>query len=221
MDDFGKAETVVNNWRLDKWFPDLSQGAQSILKTYREELVKFNKVLNLISLKTVPHADAVHFSDSILAAKMIFPEIKTGEIYDFGSGSGFPGLVFAALKSDLKVFLVDSDQRKCEFLKHVAATTKLGNVTVLNSSVESLKADTVQYAVSRGYAPIARSLLSCRKVFKLNGVYFHMKSDEWANELADMPTQLCSVWRPDLLGVYDLPVGDVSLAIVKTEKIKA
>jgi 16S rRNA (guanine527-N7)-methyltransferase len=217
----GNTEQVGPHWRLEKWFPKLPANVHQNLKIYRDELVKFNKTLNLISPKTIPNLDAIHFADSILATELIAPALKSNEVFDFGSGSGFPGLVMGILKPDLQINLVDSDQRKCEFLKHVVSALKVKNLKVLNTNVESLAPDSVRNAISRGYAPIARSLLSCRKVFHLNGIYFHMKSDEWANEVANMPTQLCSVWSPDLLGLYKLPVGDVELAVVKTEKIKA
>lgn len=189
------------------------------LKQLHEELLRFNKTVNLISIKTMPVADAVHFADSVLAAQMIDAASKPQEIYDFGSGNGFPGLIYAILFPHTQVKLVEIDQRKAEYLKHCAATLKLKNVAVLVRNVEMLDEKSIQFAMSRGFASIPKAILMARRSFKKDGVFYHLKSEEWATEVADIPSQLCSFWLPGLLGEYKLPVGAVKFAVVSTQKI--
>lgn len=214
------AEAVGSAWRIPEWFPDLTADQMGKLKKYHDELLRFNRSLNLIGVKTIPIADAIHFADSILSSRIISKSGKIDELYDFGSGNGFPGLVYAILFPQTKVKLVDSDARKCEFLKHTAAFVGLTNVEVLSRQVESLPEKSVQFAVSRGFATIPKSILVARKLVKTGGAYFHLKSEEWAKEIADIPTQLCSFWLPSALGEYKLPIGEIKFAVVKTEKIK-
>ena len=108
------------NWRIKVWFPDIDDKAHDMLKQYWIELLKFNKAINLISRKTVLNADAIHFADSIMGAQIVRKKANRNEyLYDLGSGNGFPGLVYSILYPDQKVILLDSDERKCEFLKHV------------------------------------------------------------------------------------------------------
>ena len=57
------------------------------------------------------------------------------------------------------------------------------------------------------------------KCVKKGGAVYHLKSEEWALEVSQIPSQLCSVWQPILEGEYKLPIGDIKMFIVKTAKL--
>ncbi|WP_041578174.1 16S rRNA (guanine(527)-N(7))-methyltransferase RsmG [Bdellovibrio bacteriovorus] len=220
MKDNQEQAAPIVYWRIDEWFPDLSPDLRTRLKTYHEELLKFNRTLNLISAKTVFVADALHFADSILASQAIMKSNPNlDRIYDLGSGNGFPGLVFALLYPKVQVVLVEFDQKKCEFLTHVAGVLKLANVTVENKTIESFPDGSMNYVMARGLANISKSIMITRKVVPKGGVFYHLKSEEWGIEVGDIPTQLCSVWTPSLVGEYKLPIGAIKFSVVKTDKI--
>lgn len=208
------------NWRIKEWFPDLDPLTLNQLRIYFDELLKFNKVVNLISSKTVANADAIHFADSILASLIVRKKSnKNVVLHDVGSGNGFPGLVYSILFPDQKVVLVDTDERKCEFLKHVATAIGNGNVEVLNKKIESFAADSIEQAICRGFAPLPRILLAMRKIVKDGGQIFHLKGEEWGMEVSQIPIQLCSSWQPLLEGEYKLPIVDTKLHVIRTEKL--
>ena len=210
----------VPNWRLKEWFPDLNFETHNLLKKYFIELQKFNKVINLISAKSVLHADALHFADSILASRVVRVNTnKNNYLYDIGSGNGFPGLVYAILYPDQKMILVDSDQRKCEFLKHTAEALFLKNVIVQNIRIERISHGSIEQAICRGFSPLPKTLLILRKIMQNNGVVYHLKSEEWALEVSHIPIQLCSIWQPALEAEYVLPVGGIRMFVVKTSII--
>lgn len=220
MKDNKEQEAPTIHWRIDEWFPDLSPEVRSRLKTYHEELIKFNRTLNLISPKTVFVADALHFADSILASRIIRPAcVKASKIYDFGSGNGFPGLVFGILHQDMSVVLVEADQKKCEFLGHMISILKINNVSVENKMVEAISENSVEYAMARGFSNISRTIMSARKAIAKGGALFHLKGEEWGIEVGEIPTQLCSIWGPSLAGEYKLPIGSIKFSVVKTDKI--
>ncbi|MGZ3768457.1 MAG: 16S rRNA (guanine(527)-N(7))-methyltransferase RsmG [Bdellovibrio sp.] len=207
-------------WRIDEWFPALSPEIKTRLKTYHDELLKSNRTLNLISVKTLFVADAIHFADSVLGSQTIYRQHPgINKIYDFGSGSGFPGLVFAVLHPQVQVHLVETDSKKCEFLKHMVVTLKLNNVVVENKNVESFPENSIQCAMTRGFSSISKTLLLTRKAIAKGGILFHFKSEEWGIEVGEIPSQLCSIWTPSLLGEYKLPVGAVKFVVIKTDKI--
>lgn len=209
-----------NHWRIKEWFPGLSDKIHADLKSYHNELLKFNKVVNLVSPKTIPHADAIHFADSILSSQEVYKKInKNSMLYDIGSGNGFPGLVFSILYPDIQITLLDSDERKCEFLKHIVTVLNLKNVVVSNKKLEMLPNDSIPQAICRGFAPLPKALLNLRKLVKSGGSVFHLKADEWSMEVSQIPTQLCSVWQPTLDSEYKLPIGEIRLFIVRTDKI--
>jgi 16S rRNA (guanine527-N7)-methyltransferase len=214
------SEIIVNQWRVGNWFADIPADVQKKLRIYFDELVKFNKTLTLVSPKTVPAADAIHFSDSILATRVIlkaYPGIK--EIHDLGSGNGFPGLIIALLSPSTKVVLVEMDQKKSEFLKHIRTALELKNVEIVVSKIEDLKDGSVQNAIARGLSSISKALLLTRTKVVKGGLLFHMKSEQWGMEVSEIPIQLCSAWAPSLLGEYRLPIGEMKFAVIKTERI--
>lgn len=212
-------EVVEIFWRIDEWFKDLGKEKLAKFTTYHQELLKFNNTVNLISVKTISQADAIHYADCILASRQVAPLVTTREIYDFGSGNGFPGLVLGIMYPEIQVKLIDADQRKCEFLKHVIAKLSIQNAQVLNSQFDKLAENSVQFGITRGLATIPKAILSLRKPFKKGGTLFHMKGEEWFNEVSSMPSQLCSFWKPALVSEYRLPVNEVNYAIVRTDKI--
>jgi 16S rRNA (guanine527-N7)-methyltransferase len=206
-------------WRIPEWFPEISAAHQEKLKRYHAELLKFNLKVNLISRNTEREADEVHFADSILAAKVLLGVGMPKKVHDIGSGNGLPGVVLGILDSSREYVLVESDGRKCEFLRHVTGALGLKNVTVANSRFESLTGEEMTCAISRGVASISKTVLVFNKIFKKGSVFLHLKGNSWANEVAEIPSQVISHWTPKLIGDYTLPVSQAQRAVVATLKI--
>lgn len=206
-------------WRIEIWFPHIKGAILEKLKAYHVELLKYNKTLNLISSSTIVNADSVHFADCIIVSELITKVYKINQLFDIGSGNGFPGVVMGILNPNIKVVLVENDLRKAEFLKNLIGALQLKNQSVYSKSVETLPEKSIQYAISRGFAPLQKSLLLTRKLFIKGGVYFNVKSEEWPNEVAQIPIQLCSYWYPSLFSDYSIPTIESKFSIVKAEKI--
>jgi 16S rRNA (guanine527-N7)-methyltransferase len=93
------------------------------LAVFADLLLKWQKVINLVSAATLPQLWTRHFVDS-LQVQAVAPEVRLW--VDLGSGAGFPGLVTAIALADVpgaQVHLIDSDQRKCAFLREVSRET--------------------------------------------------------------------------------------------------
>ncbi len=113
---------------------NVSRETISRLQIYHDLLVKWQKAINLVSPKTLDDIWARHFTDSAQLAR----HIKSGaRVVDLGSGAGFPGMVLAIMRPDLEMILIESDNRKSEFLKNVSRETKTP-VTVSNERVEKI-----------------------------------------------------------------------------------
>lgn len=126
------------------------------LKTYVQLLAKWQKAVNLVSGKTLPEAWDRHFVDSAQLLPLIPDGVR--DIVDIGSGAGFPGLVLAVLRPDIQVSLVESDEKKCQFLKAVSRETFL-SVRVYSERIENVVDDLAPDLVS------ARALASLEKLF--------------------------------------------------------
>lgn len=209
------------NWRVRTWFPELSEETHQLLESYFHFIIQQNKTASIIATKTIINADLVHFADSICACQIVREKInKNIDLYDIGSGAGFPGLVYGILYPDQRVVLIESEDRKFKFLQSAVDALKLKNILVVGRKVETLPQDSIGQAICRDFMPLPRMLLTLRKLVKKGGVIFHMKSDEWSLEVSDIPTQLCSSWIPGLEQKYELPTTDARLFVVRTDKIQ-
>ncbi|MBZ5591234.1 MAG: 16S rRNA (guanine(527)-N(7))-methyltransferase RsmG [Acidobacteriia bacterium] len=97
-------------------------------------LNKWNRVLNLTSLRDVQEIVERHYCESIFLG--IHLPVGNLNIADVGSGPGFPGIPVAVLRPDCSVCLIESHQRKSAFLRE--ATRGLANVHVLARRVEEV-----------------------------------------------------------------------------------
>jgi len=99
-------------------------------------LDRWNEKMNLTSVE--PGAETVirHYCESLFFAAHL--ENNSSSIADVGSGAGFPGVPIAILNPELRVSLVESNQRKAVFLRE--ATRLLPNVSVIAQRVEEVSA---------------------------------------------------------------------------------
>ena len=128
------------------------------LDSYVRILEEWQQNLSLIGPGTMPHIWQRHIMDS--AQLMAFIKPETGAIMDVGSGAGFPGLVLAILYGERlqrPIQLVESDGRKCRFLKAVANETG-ANVRVTHKRIEDLIANWPATITARAVAPLNKLL---------------------------------------------------------------
>ena len=118
------------------------------LCVFRKILVKWQKSINLISKNTINNTWERHFLDSAQLYKFV-RDIK-GNIIDFGSGAGFPGMVLAIMGKK-NMHLVESDHKKCVFLKEIAMLTET-DITIHNCRIEDLSFINVDLITCRALA---------------------------------------------------------------------
>jgi len=138
--------------------PEIEPDIQEKLDLYLDLLEKWQKSINLVSNSTMYEAWKRHFMDSL----QLESHIPHGaEMFDIGSGAGFPGLVLAVARPDLKVTLIDSDQKKCTFLSTVSRETNTP-VTVIDKRIESAPLHSIPAIVTaRALAPLDKLLAYC------------------------------------------------------------
>lgn len=117
-------------------------------------VAKWNPAINLVSKTTIESIDVRHIEDSAQLHRII-PDFDNW--LDLGSGGGFPALVIAIIAKTqnplAKVTMVESDQRKCEFLRHVSRTLDL-NTVVKNERIEMLEPQNADVISARALAPL-------------------------------------------------------------------
>ncbi len=139
---------------------DVSRETMERLATYEALLLKWQKSINLVSVGTLPELWRRHMLDS---AQLVTLAPEGARCWaDLGSGGGFPGLVIAILlagRPGLEMHLVESDQRKCIFMREVARATG-APATIHNKRIEAFAEGAGAFDVvsARALAPLDRLL---------------------------------------------------------------
>lgn len=106
----------------------------SALASYYCELERWNQKINLTSIHDTKEIVIKHFLDSLLYSQAL-ERRKNASLLDVGSGAGFPGLPLKILVPELRVTLLEPNEKKTSFLRHVIGTLNLTNVSVVSKNL--------------------------------------------------------------------------------------
>lgn len=163
---------------------NVSRETQERLDIYAALLAKWNPRINLVAGSTLKEAGQRHFEDS--AQIMAYAPDTFSHWVDIGSGGGFPGLVAAILaqetQKDARFTLIESDQRKCAFLRTVSRETSVP-VQVIAERIENAPAQEADVLSARALAPLADLLDFLTLHLAPEGVALFMKGAQWQGEL--------------------------------------
>ncbi len=149
------------------------------LDIYAKELKEWNEKINLTAIKDDEGIAIKHFIDSLMLLKYVtIPE--NAKLIDVGTGAGFPGLVIAAARSDVKVTLLDSTGKKLKVVADIAEKMGLTNYEILNMRAEEAgqkKEYREQYDFVTARAVAELRVLSeyCLPFVKKDGFFVSMK----------------------------------------------
>lgn len=164
---------------------DVSRETFEKLEKFGELVEKWNPKINLISKSSVGSLWDRHILDSVQLFEMANSE---GSWVDIGSGGGFPGIVIAILRaeqrSDDQVTLVESDQRKCAFLR--TAVRELGlKSKVISDRIENIPGLNADVLSARALADLSKLLEFSEMHLHANGTALFPKGANWRNEQED------------------------------------
>ena len=108
------------------------------LLAYLDLLLKWNAKMNLTAIREPEQIVRRHFGESLALAEVVDELAGIESVADLGSGAGFPGLPLAIYCPEIKVTLVESQNKKATFLKEAARALELENVSVLNQRAEEI-----------------------------------------------------------------------------------
>ena len=164
--------------------PDVSRETMERLDTYHDLTLKWTPKINLVSKADSPALWERHFLDSAQIWGMRPPAANSW--FDLGSGGGFPGLVIGIIAAraapELHITLVESDARKCAFLRTVVRETGI-NATVLTKRAEDLAPNQADVVSARALAPVATLLGYAGGILRPGGVCLFLKGRQADKEL--------------------------------------
>ena len=163
---------------------NVSRETMERLKHYESLLLKWNPKINLVSKATLNDIWERHILDSAQVFQL-GAETTTNWL-DIGSGGGFPGMVLAILSKehspDRQIALVESDQRKCAFLRTVARETEC-KVQIFSERVEKLTSINADVLTARALADLSKLLEFANLHLSRDGTCLFLKGVNWKKEV--------------------------------------
>lgn len=205
-----KIDIVFNDQQLNMFYD------------YMNLLLEWNEKINLTAIVEPEEVILKHFIDSLTINKYID---KDKSIADVGTGAGFPGIPLKIYRTDLKVTLVDSLNKRINFLNEVILKLKLDNISTVHSRVEDFGRDKkyrekFDYVTARAVANLSVLSEYLIPIAKLNGSCICMKGSNVQEELVSAKNAI-SILEGNIKKIdeFVLPNSDIERNIIIIDKV--
>lgn len=208
---YGKRINIMfNDEQLNKFY------------NYMNLLLEWNEKINLTAIIEPEEIILKHFIDSLTINKYIE---KNKYIADVGTGAGFPGIPLKIYRPDLKVTLVDSLNKRINFLDEVISKLKLDNINTIHSRIEdfgrSKYREKFDYVTARAVANLCVLSEYLIPISNVNGKCICMKGNNIEEELVNSKNAIKILGgKIDIIDKFKLPDSDIERNIIIINKIK-
>lgn len=189
-------------------------------------LVEKNKVMNLTTITDEDEVAEKHFLDSLLITQVqILSEVKS--VLDLGTGAGFPGIPIKIFYPEIEMTLVDSLNKRIDFLKDVSDKLGLSSINIVHARAEVLGQDPnyreqFDLCVSRAVADISVLSEYCIPLVKKDGKFISYKAVDSEEEIAE-GNDAIELLGGKLLDVSEkiIPGSDIKRKFVIIDKVNS
>lgn len=165
--------------------PGCDEDAIARLETLVALLREENRRQNLVSQASLDHIWLRHIVDSAQLLTHI-PRETSGAWMDLGTGSGFPGLVIAALQPERVVLMVESRARRIEWLERARIALGLSHAHVIGQRLEMVETRNAAVISARAFAPLDRLLSLSARFSTSDTIWLLPKGRSAQQELQDL-----------------------------------
>ena len=153
-----------------------------IFEKYYRLLAEWNQKFNLTAITERDEVFVKHFADSLLGEEFVG---ENASVLDVGTGAGFPSLPIKIVRDDISLTLVDSLQKRINFLNCVLSELDIKKAEALHARAEDLSCrETFDCAVSRAVAPLSTLCEYCLPFVKTGGTFIAYKAENCEEEVA-------------------------------------
>lgn len=215
-------ETIIREV-LQEGLPALGMGEDRIpqLIEFSRLLLEKNQVMNLTAITEPREVATLHLLDSLALAA--HEELAGKKIIDVGTGAGFPGMPLAIALPGVDMTLLDSLNKRIDFLQEVCNALSLQDITCVHARAEEFAAahrESYDFAVSRAVAALPVLCELCLPLVKVGGAFLAMKSSH-SQEETDQAAKAISLLGGKLERVtdYSIPTTDITHRLLTIRKI--
>ena len=190
---------------------------------YMNLLLEWNEKINLTAITEPKDVILKHFIDSLTINKYL----KENRILaDVGTGAGFPGIPLKILRPDLKITLVDSLNKRINFLNEVILKLNLKDIDTVHSRIEDFGKDKkyrekFDYVTARAVANLSVLSEYLLPISKVGGKCICMKGSNVEEELDTGKNAIKILGgKINCIDQFELPESDISRNIIVLDKIK-
>ena len=196
----------------------LPEKAEKLVR-FGELLIEKNKVMNLTAITEPEKVAHLHFLDSL--AVLQAADCKDKSIIDVGCGAGFPGVPVAICEESAKVTLLDSLQKRMNWLGEVLPSLDVSANIVAARAEEYVSSCRESYDICTSRAVARLNVLAelCLPYVKLGGKFLALKG-AMAQEEADEAKAAIKTLGGEIKEIYEYPVLDAVHRIVIIEKVR-
>lgn len=167
---------------------NLSDSQAEKFEKYYKLLIEWNEKINLTRIVEPEEVAVKHFADSLAITKY-FDIPENASLIDVGTGAGFPGIPLKIFREDIKLTLLDSLNKRLNFLDTVAEEIGI-DVNTVHSRAEDAGKDVAQresydIAISRAVARLNTLCEYCIPLVKVGGSFIAMKAADYKEELKE------------------------------------
>lgn len=192
------------------------------LNEYYKALVEWNKKINLTSITDEKDVYLKHFYDSLTLFKE-YDLTKDISLCDVGTGAGFPGIVLKIVFPNLKITLVDSLQKRLNFLDYVIKLLDLKDVELVHERMEyysKQNEEKFDIITSRAVAKVKILVEISFKALKISGHLILMKAS-FEEELSDAEKIIKDIGGKVVdVNTFKLPIENSQRALINIKKLR-
>lgn len=211
---------------LEKMNIRLTDDQKSQFDLYYELLIEWNRVMNLTGITDYDEVNLKHFTDSLTISRIIdMAQINT--LIDVGTGAGFPGIPIKIAFPHIKVYLLDSLNKRIKFLNEVIKKLGLKNIYAFHGRAEDFAKDR-QYrekfdvCVSRAVANLPTLSEYCIPFVKTGGYFVSYKGGDSDEEVIRSENAITLLGGEiENTDRFFLPDTDMGRTLIKIRKRKS